>query len=252
MSWGEPKALSPFPESSPFYGLAIPEDVTVESQVMAQPDPQLSERTIASLTDGTPLVTRAPLGQGSVVLFHVTANADWSSLPLSGSVRADAGTSGRVHAPRAARNRRRRGHHMGARAGAGRVRHAARRGHPPRRSGRDMVEAPLSAELLPGLYAGGEQRLARNVVTEETELSPGDLARERPVEGMAVIEATDLMAAFLVAALALLLIDALAALWLAGRLSGPIGRTTGASCSRPAGACRRSGVIAQEPSAAMA
>jgi hypothetical protein len=84
MSWGEPKALSPFPESSPFYGLAIPEDVTVESQVMAQPDPALSERTIASLTDGTPLVTRAPLGQGSVVLFHVTANADWSSLPLSG------------------------------------------------------------------------------------------------------------------------------------------------------------------------
>jgi hypothetical protein len=84
MSWGEPKALSPFPESSPFYGLAIPEDVTVESQVMAQPDPLLSERTIASLTDGTPLVTRAPLGQGSVVLFHVTANADWSSLPLSG------------------------------------------------------------------------------------------------------------------------------------------------------------------------
>jgi hypothetical protein len=84
MSWGEPKALSPFPETSPFFGLAIPEDVTVESQVMAQPDPLLSERTIASLTDGTPLVTRAPLGQGSVVLFHVTANADWSSLPLSG------------------------------------------------------------------------------------------------------------------------------------------------------------------------
>jgi hypothetical protein len=51
---------------------------------MAEPDPQLSERTIASLTDGTPLVTRAPLGQGSVVLFHVTPNADWSSLPLSG------------------------------------------------------------------------------------------------------------------------------------------------------------------------
>jgi hypothetical protein len=48
---------------------------------------------------------------------------------------------------------------------------------------------------------------------------------------MAVIEATDLMAAFLVAALALLLADALAALWLAGRLSGPIGRTTGAVLS---------------------
>jgi hypothetical protein len=105
MSWGEPKALSPFPETSPFFGLDIPEDVTVESQVMAQPDPALSERTIASLTDGTPLVTRAPLGQGSVVLFHVTANADWSSLPLSGLFRADAGAPGRIDPARNARGR---------------------------------------------------------------------------------------------------------------------------------------------------
>ena len=41
-------------------------------------------RSIAMLEDGTPLVTRKALGQGQVVLFHVTANAEWSSLPLSG------------------------------------------------------------------------------------------------------------------------------------------------------------------------
>ncbi len=39
---------------------------------------------IAALADGTPLVTRKTLGEGQVVLFHVTANAEWSTLPLSG------------------------------------------------------------------------------------------------------------------------------------------------------------------------
>ena len=38
----------------------------------------------ARLADGTPLVTAAPLGQGWVVLFHITASPTWSSLPLSG------------------------------------------------------------------------------------------------------------------------------------------------------------------------
>ena len=42
------------------------------------------DRAIASLSDGTPLVTRKTLGQGQVVLFHVTATAEWSTLPLSG------------------------------------------------------------------------------------------------------------------------------------------------------------------------
>jgi hypothetical protein len=38
----------------------------------------------ATLADGTPLVTAAKDGQGFIVLFHVTANSDWSNLPLSG------------------------------------------------------------------------------------------------------------------------------------------------------------------------
>jgi len=29
-------------------------------------------------------VTRTDLGAGQIVLFHVTSNADWSNLPLSG------------------------------------------------------------------------------------------------------------------------------------------------------------------------
>ncbi|MEJ2003131.1 MAG: BatA domain-containing protein, partial [Maritimibacter sp.] len=84
MSWGTPQHLAPFPESSPFYGLAIPDDVSVSAQVLAEPGPELASRTIAALSDGTPLVTRKSLGNGTLVLFHSSANAEWSSLALSG------------------------------------------------------------------------------------------------------------------------------------------------------------------------
>jgi hypothetical protein len=224
MSWGEPKQLRPFDEGSPFFGLAVPEDVTVSSQVMAQPDPDLSERTIASLTDGTPLVTRSSLGQGSVVLFHVTANAEWSTLPLSGlfvQMLERLAVSTRPAVPDAVDVEGITWVPERVLDGFGTLRDAGIRPGVP---GEQMIEAPLSAELLPGLYRGGEQRLALNVVTAETALAPAVWPAEVPVEGMAVIEPTDLMAAFLTAALILLLVDALAALWLAGRLSGALGR----------------------------
>ncbi len=53
--------------------------------MLAEPAADLSEKTWASLADGTPLVTGTRMGQGWVVLFHVTADAAWSNLPLSGS-----------------------------------------------------------------------------------------------------------------------------------------------------------------------
>lgn len=220
MSWGEPKQLRPFEDGSPFFGLTVPDDVEVSSQVVAQPDPTLSERTIASLSDGTPLVTRAALGQGSVVLFHVTANAEWSSLPLSGlfvqmlerlavstrPVTPDAADlEGTIWTPEQVLD------------GFGVLRDAGTR---PGLTGEDLVDAPLSAEVLPGLYAGEDRRLARNVMVQDVALVAASWPADVPVEGMSVTLPTDLMAAFLVAALSLLLIDAIAALWLAGRLNG--------------------------------
>ncbi len=38
----------------------------------------------ARLADGTPLVTAAKRGAGTLVFFHITANPDWSNLPISG------------------------------------------------------------------------------------------------------------------------------------------------------------------------
>jgi hypothetical protein len=84
MSWSEPAGLAPFPSASPFSGLVVSPDVKVKRQVLAEPGADLASHTWASLEDGTPLVTRSALGAGQIVLFHVTSNADWSNLPLSG------------------------------------------------------------------------------------------------------------------------------------------------------------------------
>lgn len=84
LTWSEPVTLAPFAESGPFAGLTVPADVSVSAQVLAEPSAALPDKTWARLTDGTPLVTAEPRGQGWIVLFHTTANAEWSSLPLSG------------------------------------------------------------------------------------------------------------------------------------------------------------------------
>jgi len=83
MTWETPKQLAPFSRQSPFFGLEIPDDIVVNTQVLAEPDADLSSRVIGELSDGTPLVTRMALGDGQVVFFHITANADWSNLALS-------------------------------------------------------------------------------------------------------------------------------------------------------------------------
>src|SRR5205085_646052 len=84
LSWEQPQQLAPFARESPFLGMPIPSDVTVSRQVLAEPDADLTDRTWATLGDGTPLVTAARRGKGQVVLFHITADTRWSDLPLSG------------------------------------------------------------------------------------------------------------------------------------------------------------------------
>lgn len=84
LQWTEPMPLAPFAATSPFAGLVAPKDVTVKRQVLAEPGPELAGRTWAQLSDGTPLVTAAPAGEGWLILMHVPARADWSSLPVSG------------------------------------------------------------------------------------------------------------------------------------------------------------------------
>ncbi|MCA3555078.1 DUF4159 domain-containing protein [Aestuariivirga sp.] len=84
LSWETPQPMQPFPDTSPFAGLATDPSVRVNRQVLAEPDAELSSRVWASLGDGTPLVTARKQGKGMIVLFHTTANADWSNLATSG------------------------------------------------------------------------------------------------------------------------------------------------------------------------
>jgi hypothetical protein len=84
MAWGQPQHLADFAPDSPFNGLAIPQDVTVSRQILAEPSSELNAHVWARLTDGTPLVTAKREGQGWIVLFHTAASPGWSTLPLSG------------------------------------------------------------------------------------------------------------------------------------------------------------------------
>ncbi|HEY5127884.1 MAG TPA: DUF4159 domain-containing protein [Bradyrhizobium sp.] len=85
LTWEKPQHLAAFTADGPFAGLAVPKDVTVNRQVLAEPDAVLATRSWASLEDGTPLVTGEHRGKGIVSLFHVSADMRWSDLPMSGT-----------------------------------------------------------------------------------------------------------------------------------------------------------------------
>ncbi len=225
MSWGQPKALQDFPDMSPFFGLDIPADVTVTSQVVAQPDPNLADRVIAALTDGTPLVTRKEMGQGQVVLFHVTANAQWSNLPLSGlfvqmlerlAISSHQGAvndeelAGTTWVPVRLIDGFGQLMDAGAMAGV---------------AGEDLAAGVVSADMPAGVYENEKRRVAVNAVGAETQLAPARWPANITVEGLSIARETLLKGAFLAVALGLLMLDILASLWLSGRLTGP--RSTG-------------------------
>lgn len=85
LTWEKPQHLAAFAANGPFAGVAVPKDVTVNRQVLAEPDAVLATKSWASLEDGTPLVTGEHRGKGLVSLFHVSADMRWSDLPMSGT-----------------------------------------------------------------------------------------------------------------------------------------------------------------------
>ncbi len=224
MSWGAPRRLAAFDEASPFYGLAIPDDVTVTSQVLAEPGPELAARTIAALADGTPLVTRKPLGDGQLVLVHTTANAEWSTLPLSGlfvqmlerlAVSTRAGSpdrdelAGTTWIPDQLID------------GFGTLKDAGNR---PGLSG-EALAGPPGPNLRPGLYRSEARRIAVNVLGPEAELAPAAWPAGLSPEWTDERVERDLSGWLLLGALALLAFDLIASLALSGRLARAAGTT---------------------------
>ena len=223
MSWGDPRSLAPFAETSPFAGLAVPADVGIRAQVLAQPGPDLAARTIAALADGTPLVTRAARGAGQVVLFHVTANAEWSNLPLSGlfvSMLERLAVSTRGAVPEAGELA---GTHWQPEEildGFGLLSEAGDRAAVPGESLAPVLagQARPGPDLPPGLYAGTALRLAVNATDAQTPLTAAQWPLGTNLEtGLAAPELP--LAGYLLAlAAAVLMADALATLALGGRL----------------------------------
>ncbi|KAB2886933.1 MAG: DUF4159 domain-containing protein [Albidovulum sp.] len=220
MSWGEPKALAPFPEGSPFAGLVPPADVSVSAQVLAEPGPDLAAATIATLADGTPLVTRRQIGDGQIVLFHVSANAEWTSLPLSGlfvQMLERLAISSNAARPGA-------GDLAGTTWTAERVLDAygalGEAADLPGVPGERLIAPRVGPDLPPGLYASGDRRLAVNVIAADRGLAAAEWPAGVAVEGLVVAREQPLKGWVLTAALALLLADLVASLFLAGRLRG--------------------------------
>ncbi|MEO0678122.1 MAG: DUF4159 domain-containing protein, partial [Pseudomonadota bacterium] len=231
MSWGEPKTLREFGPSSPFFGLTVPEEVSVSAQVLAQPDPDLAERTIATLADGTPLVTRKRVGEGQVILFHVTANAEWSTLPLSGlfvEMLERLAISSRPPVPTADDLAGTVWQPEQRLTGFGDIEPA---GITAGVAGEVLATSPAGPALPPGLYVGEDRTIAINAVPREASYASFAWPGRIPVEGLDVIRETPLKGFVLMAGLALLLADLVASLWLSGRLTGPRSRAGAASAA---------------------
>ncbi len=232
LSWDSPKTLAAFAPESPFVGLTPPADIGVRRQILAEPDGDLPGRTWASLQDGTPIVTAEKRGQGLVVLFHVTADTTWSNLPLSGlfidMLRRVVGLAGTTTPPAAEAGLRPAATVLAPRLtldGFGAL------GSPP--AGATAVPADYADrathEHPPGFYGPADGGVAINALKPGDRLAPLD---EAAVAGARIgaltgTETLDLRAALFTGALALLLLDTLAGLWLGGflaRSGGLIGR----------------------------
>ncbi|MBV8321927.1 MAG: DUF4159 domain-containing protein, partial [Hyphomicrobiales bacterium] len=221
LSWEQPQQLNAFARESPFFGMVVPSDVSVSRQVLAEPDATLTERTWATLADGTPLVTAQRRGKGLIVLFHVTADTRWSDLPLSGTfvemLKRIVSFAGSVAASDAtgagARNNREVLPPTRILDGFGLF------GPPP------TTARPVPASFTgratfdhpPGLYGPPEGLLAVNALAPDDRLAPLDFSALHAVrEAYRMSEPEDLRGPILLGALALLALDALVVFLLAG------------------------------------
>lgn len=222
MSWGQPKNLREFAPGSLFQGLDIPDDVEVSAQVIAEPDPNLSSRVIAALSDGTPLVTRKDVGSGQVVLFHVTANAEWSTLPLSGlfvEMLQRLYVTGNSAGPDIAEL-----------AGTTWIADQVLDGFGVLQDGSNLAGVPgeliaagiAGAKVPPGLYIGADRTIALNLIRQDRILEPAIWPSDTVINGFDSVEESKFGALLLIFSLAILAVDVFASLWVGGRLRGPV------------------------------
>jgi hypothetical protein len=233
LTWEKPQHLASFTADGPFAGMTVPKDVTVNRQVLAEPDAVLATKSWASLEDGTPLVTGERRGKGVVGLFHVSADMRWSDLPMSGTfvemLRRVVDMSGYTSKP-----------------GAGVASEAKTEtvaplhtldgfgalGPPP------GTAKPLPADFRdratldhpPGFYGPAEGPLAVNTLAAADRLAPLDTAALRARRASYTnAEPRDLRGILLSTALALFLVDAIVVALLGGGLAALVRRRAAAA-----------------------
>ncbi|ESY99655.1 DUF4159 domain-containing protein [Mesorhizobium sp. LNHC209A00] len=224
LSWTSPQPVTEFPKAGPFADLAPPTEVTVTRQVLAEPTPDIVERTWAALADGTPLVTGLKKGKGTLVLFHVTPEATWSNLPISGSfvemLRRIVQLSRNQGAAIA--------NAEAAATSLAPYRMIAADGSlvPPTPDARPLVPGagplPVTFENPPGLYGSETGVFAHNLLDASSTFAP--LARPQVTVPVTTVqyafdESRNLKGALVAAALLLMLLDTLAVLWMGGLFS---------------------------------
>jgi len=228
LTWEKPQHLAAFTADGPFAGITVPKDVTVNRQVLAEPDAVLATKTWASLEDGTPLVTGERRGKGIISLFHVNADMRWSDLPMSGAMvemlRRIVDMSGYTSTP-----------------GAGPAGETSKAtlaplhildgfgafGPPP------ATAKPLPADFNdrasldhpPGFYGAAEGPIAVNTLTSTDRIAPLDTSSLRARRASySNAEPRDLRGILLSTALALFLVDAVIVALLGGGLAALIRR----------------------------
>ena len=235
LSWTEPQPVAEFPATGGFAGLTPPREVTVSRQVLAEPEPGIVERTWAALGDGTPLVTGGPRGDGTIVLFHVTPEATWSNLPISGTfvemlrrIVQFSRNQGALAVASAGQ--------VAATLAPWRMIAASGALVPPPPDARPLDLSaglpPVTLEHPPGLYGTEDGVVARNLLPEDAVLTP----IARPQFGAAVTaigygadESASLKGPLLAAAAALLAVDTLIVFWLSGLMTRRPRRTATAA-----------------------
>jgi len=226
LSWEKPAKLAPFAADSPFAGLAVPADVTVARQVLAEPDLDLANKTWARLADGTPLVTAEKRGEGWVVLMHTTANAEWSNLALSGlfvemlrrvvAISQGVSAVGEGTLPP-----------LETLDGFGRLQHAPPTARPI--AAKEVGTTMASPRHPPGFYGTADSRRALNLSDRITDLKPiADLPDAVARETFAKSAEIDIRPPMLAAAFLLALLDLVIAYALRGLLRRrPVGVAAG-------------------------
>ncbi|QJP17152.1 DUF4159 domain-containing protein [Starkeya sp. ORNL1] len=224
LSWEQPQKLGSFSGEGPFRDVTVPDDVTVQRQVLAEPDGLLQSRTWATLADGTPLVTGEKRGNGMLVLFHVTADTSWSNLPISGAfvdmLRRVVALGGASAAEAAAND--------GSAAPSGETVApsrlldgfgAFRPVTPTAKAISTGFNGRASADHPPGFYGPPEGLVAVNTLLPRDRLAPLDLSSLGRIEPYREAAPRDLRAPMLLGLLALLLIDAMIVFLLSGGLA---------------------------------